>query len=73
MFKTKVFDWLTDGNIKLFRSPTEGNFIVRLLKTSLSPEVKLGRLLHNFSCNAYEVADYTGANLINFRFLPKIT
>lgn len=72
LFKTKVFDWLTDGNVKLFRSPTEGNFIVRLLKTSLSPEVKLGRLLHNFSCNAYEVADYTGTNLINFGFLPQM-
>jgi hypothetical protein len=37
IFKTKVLEWLTDGNPKLFRSPTEGNFIVRLLNTSMTP------------------------------------
>ena len=28
-FKMDVLDWLTDGEPKLFRSPTEGNFIIR--------------------------------------------
>jgi hypothetical protein len=29
-FKLKVLDWLNDGCIKLFRSPGEGNYLVRL-------------------------------------------
>mgnify|MGYP003304182359 CR=1 FL=1 len=37
IFKLKVLEWLTDGNPKIFRSPTEGNFIVRLINCSLTP------------------------------------
>jgi hypothetical protein len=37
LFKNKILEWLTDGNPKVFRSPTEGNFIVRLLNTSITP------------------------------------
>jgi hypothetical protein len=36
-FKLSVLDWLTDGKPKLFRSASEGNYIVRLLNVSLSP------------------------------------
>ena len=36
-FKLKVLDWLTNGRPKLMRSPTEGNYIVRLTNVSLSP------------------------------------
>ena len=54
-FKMEVLDWLNNGKPKLFRSPTEGNYLVRLLGSSLSPVDTLGRMLHNFSCNAYEI------------------
>lgn len=59
-FKLEVLDWLTNGEPKLFRSPAEGNYLVRLLNTSLSPADQLGRMLHTFSSTAYEIgeADY---------------
>ena len=57
-FKLEVLNWLNNGKPKLFRSPTEGNYIVRLLNVSLSPVDTLGRMLHSFSCTAYEI-DYT--------------
>lgn len=53
-FKLKVLDWLTNGELKLFRSPTEGNYVVRLMNTSLSPNDTLGRLLHTFTSTGYE-------------------
>ena len=56
-FKIEVLEWLTNGRNKLFRSPTEGNYIVRLLNTSLSPNDTLGRMLHTFTSTAYEVDD----------------
>lgn len=68
-FKLAVLDWLNDGQPKLFRSPTEGNYIVRLMNASLSPNDTLGRLIHTFSCNAYEVADYTYQNLTSYKFI----
>lgn len=57
VFREEVFAWLNNGKAKLFRSPTEGNFVVRLTGVSLSPEEKLGRMLYSFSCTAYEVMD----------------
>ena len=62
-FKTEVLEWLTNGKPKLFRSPGEGSFIVRLMNTSLSPNDTLSRMLHTFSCTAYEIADFNFENL----------
>ena len=67
-FKLKLLEWLNNGEIKLFRSPTEGNYLVRLMNISLSPEDKVGRMLHNFSCTAYEVQNFNYNNLINLGF-----
>lgn len=73
IFKIKVLEWLNNGEPKIFRSPTEGNFIVRLLKVSMSPEVKLGRLLHNFTSTACEIAEYNYNNLCKYNFLTVAT
>ena len=62
-FKMRVLEWLTNGQPKLFRSPTEGNYIVRLMNTSLSPNDTVGRMLHTFSSTAYEIATYNMDNL----------
>ena len=67
-FKLAVMEWLENGKPKLFRSPGEGNYIVRLLNNSLSPNDTLGRMLHTFSCTAYEIADYTYENLLEYGF-----
>lgn len=68
-FKMEVLKWLTNGEPKLFRSPGEGNYIVRLMNTSLSPNDQLGRMLHTFSCTAYEIAEYNFENLNKFNFI----
>lgn len=62
-FKLKVLDWLTNGKAKLFRSSTEGNYLVRLLDISLTPQEPLGRMIHQFSCTAYEIGELTYKNL----------
>lgn len=66
LFKLEVLDWLNDGNIKLFKSPQEGNYIVRLMNVSLTPIDTVSRMLHNFSCQASEIADYTSENLSKY-------
>lgn len=70
-FKLDVMDWLNNGKPKMFKSATEGNYIVRLFKVSLKPEDKLGRMLHSFSCTAYEIADFTYENLCKLGFVNK--
>ena len=69
LFKLEVLEWLTNGEPKLFRSPTEGNYIVRLLNANMTPEQALGRMLHNFTATAYEVAEFNYNNLIFYRFV----
>ena len=68
-FKMKVYEWLTNGEPKLFRSPSEGNFIVRLMNVSMTPNDSLGRMLHTFNATAYEIAEFNYQNLSNFGFI----
>lgn len=68
-FKMKVLEWLTDGKPKVFRSPTEGNFIVRLMNSSLAPNDTVGRMLHTFTSTAYEIADYNYQSLGDMGFI----
>lgn len=65
-FKIEVLDWLNNGKPKLLRTPTEGNYIIRLMSVSLSPEEQLGRALHSFSATGYEVQEYTPENTMAF-------
>lgn len=68
-FKLKVMEWLNNGEVKLFRSPGEGNYIVSLMNVNLTPLDTLGRMLHNFSCNAYEIAECDFKNLSSYGFI----
>ena len=68
-FKLKVLDWLNNGQPKIFRSPTEGNYIVRLMNSSLTPNDTLGRMLHTFSSTAYEIADWNLKNLLSLELI----
>jgi hypothetical protein len=70
-FKLAVLDWLNDGKPKLFRSPTEGNYLVRLMNVSLSPNDTLGRLLHTFSATAYEIEEINYDTLLNYGMIGK--
>lgn len=63
-FKLSVLEWLNNGQNKLFRSPAEGNYVVRLMNTSLSPNDTVGRMLHTFTSTGYEVSSSNISNLI---------
>ena len=69
IFKMKVLDFLNDGKPKLFRSPGEGNFIVRLMNSSFSPDDKLNRMLHTFSTTATEIDDFNYQNLNKYSLI----
>jgi hypothetical protein len=65
-FRKKIIEWLTDGNPKIFKSDTEGLFLVKLTEVSFEPVVELGRLLYTFSCTMTEIADITYENLTKY-------
>ena len=68
-FKLAVLEWLNNGKPKIFRSAAEGNYIVRLMNVSLSPNDTLGRMLHTFQATAYECAEFNDTNLVNLNLL----
>lgn len=62
-FRERIMDFLHDNSVKLFRSTTEGNILVKLMDISFTPNQTLGRMLYSFSATAYEVDDYSLENL----------
>lgn len=56
-FREKVLEFLTANNVKLFRSPAEGNILVRLMDVNFTPEQTLGRMIYSFSATAHEIDD----------------
>lgn len=73
-FREKVMDFLYENNVKLFRSPTEGNILVKLMDINFTPNKVLGRMIYSFSCTAYEIADFTveNCNLYNIQPLGEV-
>lgn len=67
-FRERVINFLQDGELKLFKSPTEGNIIVRLMDISCSPNQSLSRMIYSFSANAYEMAEASMENYFKYGF-----
>ena len=67
-FRDKVLEFLQDGEYKLFKSPTEGNIIVRLMDVNCTPNQSLDRMLYSFTSNAYEMDKYTMYNCEKYGF-----
>ena len=65
-FRDKISAFLYDDNVKLFRSPTEGNIIIRLMDINFQPNQTLGRRLWAFTSNAYEMDEFTLENLYKY-------
>lgn len=65
-FRQIVLDFLQDGKPKLFKSPTEGNIIVRLMDINCTPNQSLDRMIYSFSSNANEIDDATMSNYLKY-------
>lgn len=65
-FRDKVSKYLHKHNVKLFRSLTEGNILVKLMDINLTPEQGLGRYVYSFSATAYEIDDCTLENISKY-------
>ena len=68
-FRNKVMEFLYSDEPKLFKSPTEGNVLIRLTNISLSPNESLGRLIYSFNSTATEIADNTVDKLKKYKII----
>lgn len=62
LFRDRIVEFLQEDSVKLFRSQTEGNILIKLTNINLTPNQSLGRMLYSFSATAVEVADCTIEN-----------
>lgn len=67
LFREKVMDFLYSSDAFLFKSPTEGNIIIRLTDVNLSPIQSLGRRLYTFSATATEIDDLSIYNCDKYK------
>ena len=58
-FREKVEAFLYDDKVKLFRSLTEGNMLIKLMQITLTPKPELGRLLYSVEATAVEIDEPT--------------
>lgn len=61
-FREKIMEFLHDNTIKLFRSTSEGNILVRLMDISFTPNQTLGRMIYSFNATAYEIDECSLSN-----------
>ena len=70
-FRQKVMQFLYQNDIKLFRSLTEGNILVKITNIAFQPIDTLGRRLYSFSATAVEINDYILNNLLKYNLINK--
>lgn len=66
LFRDEVVKFLYSNSIKLFKSSTEGNILVKIMDISLQPETVLGRMIYSFSGTAVEVAAANTDNYLTY-------
>lgn len=61
-FREKVLKFLYRNDVKLFKSATEGNILVKLMDITFTPNSVLGNLIYDFTCTAHEIAEFNTEN-----------
>ena len=69
-FREKVMDFLYANKVRLFRSATEGNILVKIMDINLTPNAILGRRIYSFTATAYEVDAATIKNYDKYGISP---
>ena len=69
-FREKVMDFLYADEVRLFRSATEGNILVKIMDINLTPNSTLGRRIYSFTATAYEVDDCNIKNFDKYSISP---
>ena len=71
MFREEVLEWLNDGKVKLFRSPSEGNLIIKIMNVNMTPEQVPSRMIYNVSCQAYEAMGHEYEDLVKAKIIER--
>lgn len=65
-FREKVIQFLYNNDVKLYKSATQGNVLVKLMNISLTPNNSLNRQIYSFTCTAYEIDEFNYQNCVKY-------
>lgn len=66
-YRDYVISFLYDNKIRLFKSPTEGNILIKLMNVTFTPNQQLDRRIWKFKATAYELNDCTYENICEYK------
>ena len=69
-FREKVQDFLHENKVRLFRSATEGNILVKLTDINFTPNATLGRRIYSFTATATEIGECSIKNYDKYGISP---
>jgi len=69
-FREKVQEFLHANKVRLFRSATEGNILVKLTDINFTPNATLGRRIYSFTATATEIDAATIKNYDKYNISP---
>lgn len=69
-FRETVYDFFYKNSVKLFKSPTEGNILVKLTNINFEPQAQLGRVLYSFTATAVQIDEPTFENYKKYKIFP---
>lgn len=71
LYRDKAIDFLCDNTVKLFKSSTEGNILVKLTNISFTPTTNLGRRTYSFTATATEIDECTIDNYYKYGIITQ--
>ena len=61
-FREKVIEFLYRNTVKLYKSTTQGNLLVKLMNISFTPNNTLSRHIYSFTCTVQEIDEFNIEN-----------
>ena len=61
-FRERVIEFLYRNTVKLYKSTTQGNLLVKLMNISLTPNNTLNRHIYSFTCTVQEIDEFNLQN-----------
>lgn len=71
-FRQEVQNFLYQYDIKLFRSATQGNILIKLMDINLEPVNELGRRLYSFAATAIQIDQPIAANYVKYNIINNL-
>ena len=71
-FRQQVEDFLYQHDVKLFRSATQGNILIKLMNINLQPVNQLGRRLYSFTATAIEIDQSIAKNYVKYNIINSL-